>query len=97
MQTATILNFTLSFSGLTKIQMDDLSEFHDVTLARGTLKFGWVHPRRYVPRSVQFSGPPQENRLAADRWSVSLGIAFVDIDPAWSGDVILSNGFMEEV
>lgn len=96
MVTATVEVFDVGFSALTSEQLSDLQSFHRTTLARGSLRFGWVHPRSGLFREVKM-GVPSESSAGGRRWRTTFQIMFLDITPGWASSVTSVSGFMEHI
>jgi hypothetical protein len=59
------LTFTMHF---TRAQVAILETFHDDTLALGSLKFDFTHPRTLVTKTFRFVSEPKPRPLSGNVW-----------------------------
>lgn len=57
---------------LTGAQLETFDAWFRETLADGTLRFDWIHPRTRQAVSMRFTEEPDYSAQGADWWSVSM-------------------------
>ena len=94
---AAVQVFDMLMPRFTQDQLDSWFTFYNDTLGRGSLKFGWVHPRSLAIRNVQILPGPTESHKSLDRWRVRFRLAVVDATPSWASYLTTINGYMQIV
>lgn len=66
-----------TFTGSLRVSeadMNTIMDFHDETLADGTLKFEWVHPRKRTACKMMFESRPKLSHVGGAVWDVRLNL-----------------------
>jgi hypothetical protein len=98
--TASVIMAEIRLPPVSRAQAARFWSFYETDIARGALRFAWVHPLREVLREVRIvegDGSPSEVDSEATYSVLSFQIQFIDVLPGWASQVSTARGFIERL